>query len=260
MNCRGGCRLAMDREVVPLAAMGARPRSGELRPWVNLRHGEALGWRPKGWCLRSREGGLVPLTRRGRHGRQGGRARAPWDLGAERARAKLPWMGSREEWRRGSSLRLGRERGWSDGALRSEERGSRRPAPWREKGSCSLGHHGEQIVQHIGGGGGSAAVAEGHRRGRLLRVRAPRRPRTSAWRGALKPGGGGRLLEALAARKHGRRAEAAVMAWPRSATTALDQRSAPAAGASAPLATATGAHAWRPDLGAPLQRGRGPCV
>jgi hypothetical protein len=180
--------------------------------------------------------------------------------GRRRGHGRRCRKGRREEWRRGSSLRLGRERGWSDGALLSEKRGSRRPAPWREKGSCSLGHHGEQIVQHIGGGGGSAAVAEGHRRGRLLRVRAPRRPRTSAWRGALKPGGGGRLLEALAARKHGRRAEEAVMAWPRSATTALDQRSAPAAGASAPLATATGAHAWRPDLGAPLQRGRGPCV
>jgi hypothetical protein len=124
VNCRGGCRLAMDREVVPLAAMGARPRSGELRPWVNLRHGEALGWRPKGWCLRSRAGGLVPLTRRGRHGRQGGRARAPWDLGAERARAKLPWMGSREEWCRGSSLRLGREREAGREAWRLEGKGS----------------------------------------------------------------------------------------------------------------------------------------
>jgi translation initiation factor IF-2 len=144
------------------------------------------------------------------------------------------------------SRRLGRQGDWSpatragrSGCSSGDERGGGRrggsAAGWRERGR----------------GGGSSAVAEGHRRGRLHRARAPRRPRTSGWRGALKPGIGGRSnLQALAARKHSRHAEAAVMARPGSATTALDRRSAPAAGA----------RAWRSDLAALLQWGRGPCV
>jgi hypothetical protein len=100
----------------------------------------------------------------------------------------------------------------------------------------------------------------GRGRGPPARAPAPRRSRTNGWRGALKPGG--RLLEALAARKHDRRTEATVMVRPRSATTALDRRSAPTAGASAPLAAAAGARAWwsegqRPGAATETRRGGG---
>jgi hypothetical protein len=91
----------------------------------------------------------------------------------------------------------------------------------------------------------------GKGRRRALRGEGPDWPEVE---GSGEPAGfdqlgskGAGVLEALAARKHGRRAEAASMALPRSATTVLDRPSAPAAGASAPLATAAGARAWRPE-------------